>query len=236
MNQSSSLQSKAITLGFWAALLTAIFTVLFVISTVVFLSPDWNGIEAYAQSFRSIQLVSLVPCVLFAITLVILMVSIHYYVPEEKRIFSLLGIAFSIIYATMIWINAYLQLYVVRLNILQGQLDGLALLAMPNFHSVFFALEAIGYGFLSIALLAVSPVFTGQRLANWIRGLFILVGVIGICGIILALFDRPVLILAGLGLWNLAYPVSMVLVCIYFWKARQPALPLLTPDQLQPAR
>lgn len=221
MKQIPSARSKAIALGFWSALLTAIFTILFVISTFVFLPPAWEGIQSYSKSFNSWQLISVVPCMIFALTNVMLMVSLHYYIPEHQRIYSLLGIAFTVIYATIIWINAYLQLFVVRLNMLQGQLESLAILAMPNTHSVFYALEAIGYGFLSIALLFISPVFTGKRLANWIRGLFIVVGILGIYGVVIALFDKPVLIISGLGLWMILYPISMVLVCIFFRKARE---------------
>ncbi len=233
MKQVSSVQSKAITLGFWSALLTAIFVTLFVIATFVFLPPDWQGIQSYAQSFNSLQLVSVIPPVVFAVTIIVLMVSLHYYVAEEKKIFSMLGIAFAIIYATIIWSNAYLQLFVVRLNILQGQLESLAILAMPNLHSVFFALEAIGYGFLSAAVLAISPVFTGGRLANWIRGLFIVNGAVGIYGVVIALFDKPILILAGLGIWNLLFPISMVLVCIFFKNANQQTHSRSNPAQQQ---
>lgn len=224
MVQIPSIRSKAVTLGFWAALLTVVFTILFVVSTFVFLPPDWTGIESYAQSFSSLQLISVIPPVIFAITIIMLMVSLHYFMAEEKKIYSLLGIAFSIIYATIICSNAYLQLFVVRLNILHGQLEGIAILAMPNLRSVFFALEAIGYGFLSIALLVISPAFTGGRLAKWIRGLFIANGALGVLGMIIALFDNPVLIFAGLGIWNLLFPISMVLVCIFFRNTKQQAL------------
>ncbi len=231
MKQVSSVQSKAITLGFWSAMLTAIFVTLFVIATFVFLPPDWQGIQSYAQSFNSLQLVSVIPPVVFAVTIIVLMVSLHYYVAEDQKIFSMLGIAFAIIYATIIWSNAYLQLFVVRLNILQGQLESLAILAMPNLHSVFFALEAIGYGFLSAAVLSVSPVFTRGRLANWIRRLFIAIGIVGIYGVVIAPFDQPILILAGLGFWNLLVPISMVLVCIFFKNANQPTRASSSPAQ-----
>jgi hypothetical protein len=233
MKQASSVQSKAIRLGFWSALLTAIFVTLFVISTFVFLSPDWKGIESYSKSFNSLQLVPVIPPVLFAVTIIVLMVSLHYYVTDDQRIFSLLGIAFAIIYATIICVNAYLQLFVVRLNILEGELESLAILAMPNLHSAFFALEAIGYGFLSAAVLAISPVFKRGRLASWIRGLFLAIGVVGIYGAVIAIFDKPVLILAGLGIWNLLFPISMVLVCIFFKNADQQTRSSSNPAQQQ---
>ncbi len=219
MNQASAVHSKAITLGFWSALITAIFSTLFVISTFVFLGPGWTDIQSYAKSFSTLQLLPVIPCVIFALAVIVLMVSLHYYLPEDKRIYSLIAIALTIIYVTIISINAYLQLFVVRLNLLQGQLEGLAILAMPNTRSVFFALEAIGYGFLSAAGLAISPVFTGGRLAQWIRGLFIVNGVLGIYGVVIAPFDRPMLIMAGLGGWMLLFPISMVLMCLFFRNA-----------------
>ncbi len=233
MNDISAVQSKAIRVGFWSSMLTAIFTLVFAVSTFIFMPPDWNGIQAYASSFNSLHMIPVIPPIAFALTNIIVMVSLHYYVSEDKRIFTTAGIAFATIYATIICTNAYLQLFVVRLNILQGQLEGLALLAMPNLRSVFFALEAVGYGFLSVATLAASPVFTGGRLARWIRGLFVLVGVIGVYGVIVAPLDNPILILAGLGLWNLVFPLSMILVCIYFKNASQPTGALSNPAQQQ---
>ncbi len=92
MDQIPSVRSKAIMLGFWAALLTAIFTVLFVITTFIFLPPTWEGIQSYSKSFNSLQLVSVIPCMIFALTNVILMISLHYYFPEHQRIFSLTGL------------------------------------------------------------------------------------------------------------------------------------------------
>jgi hypothetical protein len=100
--EASAVHLKAITIGFWAALLTAVFTILFVISTFVFLPPNWNGIESYSKSFYSLQMISVVPPMKFAVTSIVLMVSFHCYVVDRKKIYSLLSIAFSIIYATII--------------------------------------------------------------------------------------------------------------------------------------
>ncbi len=155
---------------------------------------------------------------------------------EDKRIFSSLGIIFATIYATIICSNAYLQLFLVRLNLLQGQLEGLAILAMPNLRSVFFCAGSGRLWVLSVAMLAASPVFSGGRLASWIRGLFIVNGVLGVYGAIIALFHNPVLILAGLGIWNLVFPLYIILVCIYFKNASQQTGSISHPAQQQLAR
>ena len=148
------------TLGFWSAIAAAGLTVAFAILAVVFTPEEWSDMASYANSFASIQMASFVPVLLLAPTMVLLMACIHYRAPEDKRALSLAAVAFTTVYATVICTNYYLQLFVVRLNILNKDLEGLSLLAMPNLHSVFFALESIGYAFLSLATLAITPIFT----------------------------------------------------------------------------
>ena len=221
MNISTSTSIRALAFGFWSAVLAAGLAIAFAILAVAFPAPEWHGIQAYAEAFRPVQMASFIPAALLSLAVVVVMVSLHYAVPEEGRIYTLLAVVLTVMYATFVCFNYYLQLFVVRLNLLAGQLEGLALLAMPNFHSAFFALEAIGYFFASLATLAAAPVFSGGRLEGWIRGLFILNGAIGVFGIIVAPFDRPFLILATLGLWVVYFPIAMILVALYFRNARK---------------
>jgi hypothetical protein len=148
-------RQTAITLGFWSAILASAFTVLFIVLAVgtAFISPPkpWSGIQTYAENFTLREMASFIPAFLLAPTVVILMACIHCVTPETKKVFSLIGLAFAGVYAAIIPANYYLQLFVVRLNLESGTLDGLALLAQPNFHSVFFALETLGYALLSLA-------------------------------------------------------------------------------------
>ena len=221
MSQNPTTRHTAITLGFWSAVLATVFTVSFVVLAAVFKPADWRGIETYAQSFSFLQMSNHIPVLLLTPTVVILMVCIHSVAPEQQKVFSLIAIAFSSVYAAIICTNYYIQLFVVRLNLLEGDLDGLALLALPNLHSVVFALESIGYAFLSLATLFINPVFCGGRLESWIRWLFIINGVIGIFGAIVAPFDQPMLILAGLGIWSFVFPVATILVSIFFRKMQK---------------
>jgi len=216
--ETSTARQTATTLGFWSAILATVFTILFVVLALVFAPTEWSGIETYAEKFNFLQMANFIPVILLAPTIVILMACIHYVAPETKKVFSLISIAFSCIYAAIICTNYYIQLFVVRLNLLNNALDGIALLAMPNLHSVFFALETIGYSFLSLATLFVIPVFSGGRLERWIQWLFIVSGAIGILGAIVAPFDQPMLIFVGLGIWSLTFPIATILVSIFFGK------------------
>jgi hypothetical protein len=203
-------------LGFWAAILAAIFSLLFAVLAIAYSPPDWAGIEAYAEGFDFLQMLNMIPVVLVTIAVIVVMACIHSIAPSSKKVFSLIAIAFSVVYATIISTNYYVQLFVVRLNLVSGNLEGLQLLAMPNLHSVFFALEALGYMFLSLATLFVLPVFGRGMLAGWIRAFLIISGGLGIFGTIVALFDLPLLIFAGLGLWSLTFPIAMIFVAVYF--------------------
>ncbi|MEJ2550245.1 MAG: hypothetical protein P8Z34_06150 [Anaerolineales bacterium] len=203
-------------LGFWAAILAAIFSLLFAVLAIAYSPPDWAGIEAYAEGFDFLQMLNMIPVVLVTIAVIVVMACIHSIAPSSKKVFSLIAIAFSVVYATIISTNYYIQLFVVRLNLVSGNLEGLQLLAMPNLHSVFFALEALGYMFLSLATLFVLPVFGRGMLAGWIRAFLIISGGLGIFGTIVALFDLPLLIFAGLGLWSLTFPIAMIFVAVYF--------------------
>ncbi|HXF62594.1 MAG TPA: hypothetical protein VNK95_13315 [Caldilineaceae bacterium] len=159
---------------------------------------------------------SFAPALLLAPTMMALFASLHAATPEEGRMLTLLGLAFAGVYAAIVCTNYYVQLFVVRLNLINGALEGLALFAMPNLRSAFFALECIGYGFLSLATLTVSPVFVGSGVARWLRLLLIANGVLGIGGMAVALLDRPLLIFAGLGLWNVIFPAATCLLALYF--------------------
>jgi hypothetical protein len=223
-------RQTAITLGFWSAVLASMFTIFFIVlavgTTLVFPSKAWSGVQTYAENFNLLEMASFIPAFLLAPTVVVLMACIHYVTSETKKVFSLIGLAFASVYAAIIPTNYYLQLFVVRLNLESGALDGLALLAQPNFHSVFFALETLGYAFLSLATLFVSQVFSGGKLESWIRGLLIVSGAVGIFGVLVAPFDQPYLIFAGLGIWSLAFPISTILLGIFYRRAQKRCIPV----------
>jgi hypothetical protein len=214
------IQQTAIALGFWSAIFASLFTILFVLiaigTSLIFPIQPWSGIQTYAEHFNWFDMASFIPAFFLAPTMVILVACIHAVTPESKKIFSQIGLAFTVIYATIIPTNYYLQLFVVRLNLQNGTLEGLSIQAQPNLHSTFFALETLGYGFLSLSTLFVSQVFSSGKLEIWIRWLFIASGAVGIFGVLVAPFDQPYLIFAGLGIWSIAFPISTILLSIFF--------------------
>jgi len=218
-------RQTARTLGFWSAIFASVFTILFVLiaiaTSLMFPIKAWNGIQGYAENFNFLDMASFIPAFFLAPTMVILIACINAIAPESKKIFSQIGLAFAVVYAVIIPTNYYLQLFVVRLNLQSGTLESLSILAQPNLHSIFFALETLGYGFLSLATLFISLVFKSGNLEIWMRSLFIVSGAVGIFGVLIAPFDQPYLIFAGLGIWSIAFPLSIILLSIFFRRLKQ---------------
>ena len=208
----------AVKLGLGAALLAAALTVCFVVLALLFPAGPWRDVDAYAASFRTIEVIQLVPVLLLAPVVVVLMACIHHLVSDVRHLWSHLAVIFAAIYATIIATNYVLQLFVVRLNVAAGELEDLALLAMPNPRSVFSALEITGYGFFALMALAAGAAFSGRGLERWVRYTFLVAGMTGLAGAAGGLADQRIVMLTGFGLSMLAFLAAAVLLGVYFWR------------------
>jgi hypothetical protein len=127
-------------------------------------------------------------------------------------------------YAVLIGFNYYMELTLVRNNLYT------VAFAMDDPQSIMWVIEVLGYGFMGMATLATSFVFTTGKLENVIRWLFIVNGILGIGGMIGYALGLSLNILAGgLVIWDIVMPISSILLAILFRRA-------LKNDQLmQPA-
>ncbi len=99
-----------------------------------------------------------------------LMVALHSNTPPEKRLFSLTGLVFSSISATVLLLAYWVQFVVVPMSAMKGETEGLALITQYNGHGVFIAMEELGYVTMSIALFFFFPAFgVSGRLQKAIR-------------------------------------------------------------------
>lgn len=101
-------------LGFWSAILTAVFAVGFLVIGI-FGTPYTVFIPyPYVPSFfNPIDYIWLYPAFLLAPVFVVLMACIHYYASNEKKVFSLIGLSFALIYAAVITTDYFIQWTVV---------------------------------------------------------------------------------------------------------------------------
>lgn len=169
-------------LGFWSAIFTAIIAIAFFMAGI--LTPARSGPFASASgsitypytnvaAFIPNDYLWLYPGILLAMIFVVLMVCIHYYASDEKKIFSQIALSFALIYSALIITDYFIQFTVVIPSILSGETAGLSLITQYNPHGIFIAIEGIGYLMMSLSLLFAAPVFTGGKLESAIRWLFI---------------------------------------------------------------
>lgn len=114
------------------------------------------------------------PAIILILSYVILMVSIHSYASQQKKIFSQIGLSFAIITAVILLSAYFIQFSVVPASLINGETEGITLLTQYNPHGIFIALEDLGYLMMSLSLLFMAPVFTNKdRLETTVRWVFI---------------------------------------------------------------
>jgi len=214
-------------IGLWSAVLSGICSAGYGLAVVAVLvaslrtqsastAQGWTGIDAFLAAFTPIQMLPVIPSLLLAPAFTALMVSIHSYAAQDKKIWSLLGLAFTLIYASMAAMNYMIQLLPVWRSINNGETDGLAMYVSGNPHSIFWGL-AYAYIFMNLAMLFSAMVFAGNPLENRIRLLFILNGVSAIVTLASAFLDSPpVYLLGSLVIWCPVFTAAAVSVAVLF--------------------
>jgi hypothetical protein len=106
------------------------------------------------------------------VTFLIFMISIHFITPTKKKIFSFIGITFSIISSTVLMADYFIQFAVVPISFMKGETGGIALLSQYNGHGIFIALEELGFFLMSLSFLFVASGFSLrirlERAIRWI--------------------------------------------------------------------
>jgi hypothetical protein len=159
-------------LGFYAAVLTTLLTL--VTFTIAVLTPPLSGpycaagAGCYTYPYSDIasrfprDYYWMYPAIPLVLVFYILMVSIHYFAPAEKKIFSHIGLSFALISTATFVTDYFLQVSVIQPSLLLGETDGIALLSQFNAHGVFIVLEEIGFFMMSLSMLFMAPVFAGK--------------------------------------------------------------------------
>lgn len=214
-------------IGLWSAVLTTFFSIGYGVAVIALMvsslttlsssqAQGWTGIDAFLAAFQPIQILPVIPSLFLAPAFTALMVCIHSYAAEDKKIWSRLGLAFTLIYATMAATNYMVQLIPVWRSITNGETDGLAMFVLGNPHSMFWGL-AYAYIFMNLAMLLTAPVFMGGPLERRIRLLFILNGISGVFTIGSIFLDSPPFYLLGsLVFWCPVFTVAAASLALLF--------------------
>jgi hypothetical protein len=205
MNTTEQSTPTVCKIGMWVSLALAVETIAFGIALLFSTAND----AAYLASL------------FIAPSFVALMVAIHYTASPHKRVWSHLGLSFAIIYAVLCTLNYYIQLTAVRVNDLGIPQNLMKVFAFTP-GSVMFAQDMLGYAFLCLSTLVTAPVFTGNRLAAWIKWLFVGHGLVFFVPLVFPALSfsqdatgDEIGVIANLGWCLLFAPIALLLV-VYF--------------------
>ncbi len=115
--------------------------------------------------------------------MVALMVAVHAWAPMHAKTFSLTSVVFMGLLAGVTMSLHFCILTLSRQPEFSGQ-PWLPLVFSFNWPSVAYALDIVGWDvFFALSMLFAAPVFSGSRLAAWIRVLMIASGVLALAGL-----------------------------------------------------
>ena len=155
-----------------------------------------------------------------------LVVSIHQLASPDRRIWSHAAVAFATAYAVLISIVYFVQLTLVAPRVARGQIEGIEVFLFVPFDSFLYAVDILGYSFMSVATLFAAKVFTGSGLHRVVR-LFLTANGLLLPFIALQMYFHPLIWVAAL--WAVTFPGSTWTLAILF---RRAATTPISPDSL----
>ena len=113
--------------------------------------------------------------IILTLSYLVLMVSIHIYASNQRKVFSQIGLSFALL-ATMFLVGDYfVQFSVVPISLMSGETEGITLLTQYNAHGVLIVMEELGYLLMSLSFLFMAPVFVNKnRLEVAVRWVFVI--------------------------------------------------------------
>jgi hypothetical protein len=169
MTEQISPSTKAV--GFWSAVLATIFSLVYVVAQIAEWL-GWLGSQGGAESTSTPLglVILLTPSLFLGSSFLVLAVSIHQLASPDRKVFSHAAVVFATAYTVLISINYFVQLTWVTPRLAAGRTIGMEQFLFVPFDSFLYAVDILGYSFMSVATLFAAMVFTGrgiERVARW---------------------------------------------------------------------
>ena len=177
MNETMPMPARR--LGFWSAVAATVFSLAYIIGQLA----EWLGWLGSAGGPESSStplgiVVLLTPSLLLGSAFLLLLVALHHITPADRKVWSHAAIAFGTIYAALISINYYVQLAWVMPRLAAGRVQGMESFLFVPFDSFLYAVDILGYGFMSVATLCAAQALPGPGIARTARRFLIANGLI----------------------------------------------------------
>jgi hypothetical protein len=203
-------------LGLVSASATVVLMAAYLITLIVgFLSLDSPDEPIGDPMFSILEIVIIV----MMPAMVGLMVAVHAWAPERLKTLSLVSVIFMGLLAGLTCSVHFLVLVLTRDPAFAGQ-PWAPLFLSFTWPSVAYALDILGWDvFFPLSMLFAAPVFSGSRLAAWIRGLMILSAVLSLAGLSGVVTGDMQLRNIGIAGYVGVFLVVAVLLAVLFYRA-----------------
>ena len=215
---ANELSPSAITVGYWSALLATTFSLAYVVGQLA----EWLGWLGSRGGPESTStplgiVVLLTPSLLLGSAFLVLVVSIHQVAPAERRIWSQSALAFATAYAVLISTVYFVQLTLVAPRLASGRMVGLEPFRFVPFDSFLYAVDILGYSFMSLATLFAARVFPGAGLQRVVR-VFLTANGLLLPFLALQMYWHSLIWMASL--WAVTFPGSTWALAVLFRRLR----------------
>ena len=204
--------------GFWSAVLATLFSITYDVGQIA----EWLGWLGSSGGPESTStpigiVVLLTPSLLLGSSFLMLMVCVHQVAPADRRVWSHGAVAFATAYAVLISSVYFVQLTLVGPRLASGRLEGIEPFVFVPFDSYLYAVDILGYTFMSVSTLLAARAFTGrgvERVARW----FLTANGLLIPLLVFQMYVHALIWVAAL--WAVTFPGATWTLAVYFRRLR----------------
>jgi hypothetical protein len=165
--------------GSWSALSALVLSLAYIVGQLF----EWMGQLGSAggpnaSSTAAGIAILLTPSLLLGPAFVVTMAALHAVAPEDRKVFTLAGLAFATMYATLTGLVYFIQLTFVGPRLAAGDTAGIELLLFVPYQSFLFAVDLFGYSLMSAATLIAAFGLPRTPSAAWARAAMVANGAI----------------------------------------------------------
>lgn len=164
----------------------------------------------------------LTPSLLLGPAFLLMVVSIHELASPERRVWSLAAMAFAIAYLVLTGVTYFVQLTWITPRLAAGRIAGMEPFLFVPFDSFLYAVDILGYSFMSVATLLAAPVFTGPGVARVARRFLMANGLL-LPFIALQMYWHGLIWIAAV--WAITFPGATWSAALVFRRAATSAVP-----------
>ncbi len=218
---------RNLTFGIWWSWIGIVLALAYLVALIAAaVSP--NGFPPVEPYDTAISIV----CLLSAPAILILFALVHAFASEERKLFSLIGLCFAVLFCAMTCINRFVHLAVIRPTVALGKPAGLEWFLPYGSHSVMGAAEILAWSFfLGLAFTFTAFAFDKTSQERWLFWTCLVNGILCLVSTLTPLTGIVLFTFLGIPAWGPGFILFCALLIRLF---KQQLLVLKTQNPVQP--